>query len=122
MDMKERLSSGTLDWSRSGEVIEADSLVTEELLLSTDPEPISKPALGDLPKRGRDDDRLLIGPPRISLPSTTWHDPWGYRAWYMVTISAGHNTIKGWTSVVSRGEVTALDGRSTGVESAGRGQ
>jgi hypothetical protein len=75
MDMKERLSSGTLDWSRSGEVIEADSLVTEELLLSTDPEPISNPVLGDLPKSGRDDDRLLIGPPRISLPSTTWDDP-----------------------------------------------
>lgn len=37
-------------------------------------------------------------------------------------MSAGHRTMKGCTSAVSRGEVTALEGRSTGVKSVGRGQ
>lgn len=119
--MNDRRSSGMLDRSNSGDVIEADSLVTEEpLLLRTDPDPISKPVLGDLPNSGRDEDRLLIVPPPISRPSTTC-DPCGYSAWYSVTMSDGHTTMKGCTSAVSRGEVTALDGRSTGVKSVGRG-
>lgn len=78
MDMKDRRSSGMLDRSRSGDVMEADSLVTEEpLLLRTDPEPISNPVPGDLPKSGRDEDRLLRVDPRISRPSTTWDEVWG---------------------------------------------
>jgi hypothetical protein len=39
----------------------------------------------------------------------------GKREWTRVTISEGHTTKKGWTSMVSFGDVTALAGIKTGL-------